>query len=496
MKTTKITRSEEVKQLMGPNPEFNASSPETGLARPKFAKSGTLLRGYLGIVALWRAVVALLILAPAAYIATHSEFVFIELTGLALLVILIASQIFWISRFIDLGEWLLTGKLRRTWIAIALNLGYLFMIAYSYPSTIGQGHTFRIGFYRLSTIVTEAVFWWWFVGSMLAFLLVIAIGAVDRIARAAAWVYRKARQPAQPHATTDCEASAATASRRHFLQQTAILVSATPFVAAGYGLLYGRRDVDVVRQRVRLARLPKAFEGFRIAQLSDVHLGPFTTANYIRRCVAITNGLNPDLIALTGDYIAWDPGAAREVADALAGLRAPHGVFGCLGNHEAEGETEEFITSLFTVQDIHILRQARAPVQLGDETLNLIGIDDPRGESAAERKRDLYRRLHNGLVMPGMVNILLTHEPSVVMFDRAAELGIDLTLAGHTHGGQLALNFIDGRLNLSQLLYRCTTGWYERRGAQLYVNRGIGTTGIPIRLGARPEITMLELART
>src|SRR2546425_12655515 len=82
-------------------------------------------------------------------------------------------------------------------------------------------------------------------------------------------------------------------ARRRFLERTAVLVSATPFVAAGYGLLYGRQNVEIVRQRIRLARLPKAFEGFHIAQLSDVHIGPFTTPDYIRRCVAITNGLEP-----------------------------------------------------------------------------------------------------------------------------------------------------------------------------------------------------------
>ena len=95
--------------------------------------------------------------------------------------------------------------------------------------------------------------------------------------------------------------------------------------------------------------------------------------------------------------------------------------------------------------------------------------------------------------MSGKVNILLAHEPSGFAFDRAAELGIDLMLTGHTHGGQLALDFVHRGLNLSHLLYRCTSGWYENRGAKLYVNRGIGTTGFPIRLGARPEITLLEL---
>jgi predicted MPP superfamily phosphohydrolase len=448
---------------------------------------------YQRVVVHWRAIILLLILALATFLIAHAEF--FGLFVIALFLIFIASQILWIRRIIDVGERLFPGQPGRARFAIIVDLAYLFVIAYSYPTTIGQDHTFRVGFYRLPNTVAEGVFWWWFVGSMLAFVLVIVFGIVDRAARAAAWMYRKGRQTAQQHVTADSEAAAPSPSRRHFLQQAAALVSATPFVAAGYGLLYERLDVEVVRQRIRLARLPKAFEGFRIAQLSDIHMGPFTTADYIRRCVAITNGLKPDLIVLTGDYIAWDPGAERDVVHALAGLRAPHGIFGCLGNHESESETEQFITALFTSQGIRVLRQERKPIQLGGEELNLIGIDDPRGESEAEWKRDVYRRLHQGLVMPGTVNLLLAHEPSVFIFDHAAELGVDLMLAGHTHGGQLSLDFIDRSLNVSRVIYRYTSGWYEKRGAQLYVNRGIGTTGFPIRLGARPEISVFELSR-
>ena len=166
-----------------------------------------------------------------------------------------------------------------------------------------------------------------------------------------------------------------------------------------------------------------------------------------------------------------------------------------MGNHEEESEIEESITRLFAAEGIRILRQEHTPVQLGGETLNLIGIDDPRGESEGEWMRDLHRRLHKGLVMSGTVNILLAHEPSVFVLDRAAELGIDLTLAGHTHGGQLALEAVHRGFNISRLLYRYTSGWYEKHEAQLYVNRGIGTIGFPIRLGAPPEITLFVLTR-
>jgi predicted MPP superfamily phosphohydrolase len=190
----------------------------------------------------------------------------------------------------------------------------------------------------------------------------------------------KIRETTREHANAEIS-TPAWHSRRSFLKQSAVLVSATPFVAAGYGLLYGRKDVEVVRQRVRLSRLPKGFDGFRIAQLSDIHMGPFSTAGYIRRCVEITNGLKPDLIVLTGDYIAWDPSVEREVVRALAGLRAPQGIFGCQGNHEEESNTEDYVAGLFAEQGIQILRQQRTPIQLASETVNLIGIDDPRGET-------------------------------------------------------------------------------------------------------------------
>jgi predicted MPP superfamily phosphohydrolase len=329
---------------------------------------------------------------------------------------------------------------------------------------------------------------------MSAFLLVIAFGAADRVVRAAGWVYHKVRTAKHRHsAAADAEAPRLSSSRRRFLERTALLVSATPFLAAGYGLLYERQNVEVVRQRIRLARLPKAFEGFRIAQLSDIHIGPFTTADYIRRCVAITNRLEPDLIALTGDYICWDPAAQGEVVRVLAGLRAPHGVFGCMGNHEADVGIEASITRLFASQGIRMLRQERAPIRLGDEMLNLIGIDHGNAPDA-ERQVEGDRRLRQlkALVMPNTVNILLIHYPHVF---GDHELGIDLTLSGDIHGGgQLSLDFIHRGLNLGSLMgVPYIRGLYENGGEQLYMNRGIGITGFPIRLGARPEITVLEL---
>jgi predicted MPP superfamily phosphohydrolase len=463
----------------------------------KIGSTGRFLRVWHRVVVHWRAIVLLLILACVVIRAAHfDEFIRFDLILFALLLVFIASQIFWIGRILDLAEWFLPGEPRRVWLAIIAGMVYLFVFTYSYPDW-GLSHVVRAADYRSQSILIDATFWWWFVGSLLAFLLVIAFGAADRAARAAGWVYRKGRTAMYRHSTAaDGEAALQSPGRRRFLERTAVLVSATPFVAAGYGLLYGRHDVEVVRQRIRLARLPKVFEGFHIAQLSDIHIGPFTTADYIRRCVAITNGLEPDLIALTGDYISWDPEAQGEVVRVLAGLRAPHGVFGCMGNHEADVGIEESITRLFAAQGIHMLRQQRAPIRLRDDTLNLIGIDTGSDFAPTPaREVEGYRRLQQlkTLVMPNIVNILLTHYPH--FFDHHSELGVDLTLAGDIHGGgQLSLDFVHRGLNLGSLMgVPYIRGLYEKTGAQLYMNRGIGITGFPIRLGARPEITVLEL---
>ncbi len=260
--------------------------------------------------------------------------------------------------------------------------------------------------------------------------------------RATLWVYRKVRAAAalahapKPGAIALDPPSPA---RRRFLEQTAIALSATPFVALAYGFVYERLDVEITRRRIRLARLPKAFEGFRIVQLSDFHISPFMSADQIRRCVTMANQLKADLVVMTGDFLAWDVESQGEVVQVLAGLRAPFGVFGC---------------PLTELPELKVFKP---------------------------------------LVLPDTVNILLIHEPDPNVLDRAVELGIDLTLAGHTHGGQLALEFLHRGLSLARLQTPYVSGWFEKDGAQLYVNRGIGTCGFPIRLGARPEITVLEL---
>ena len=416
-----------------------------------------------------------------------------------LFVMLVDGQFFWVGRVVGLGARFIPGKPRRAWLTAGASVVWLFFFVYNIGIwNIPRGDSTHL---TLRHALFEAPFWWWFVGSWTGFALVMVFWIADRAWRTAAWVYGRARTAmAGPAATPMPRAIALdppSPARRRFVEQTAVAVSALPFVAAGYGLLYERLDVEVTRPRIAVSRLPKGFEGFRIVQLSDFHISPFMTADEIRRCVTIANGLKADLVALTGDYVADDPATQGEVVQALAGLRAPFGVFGCLGNHEIYTETEDSITRLFAAAGIRILRQERTPIQSHGDVLNLMGIDYQQKRLSRDHDGhpvDRYLEGSEKLVMPDMVNILLSHNPN--SFDRAVELGIDLTLAGHSHGGQLALSFINRSLALVYPETPYVSGRYEKRGSQLYVNRGIGTTGPPIRIGARPEITVLELSQT
>jgi uncharacterized protein len=398
-------------------------------------------------------------------------------------VIIVGSQLFWMSRIGKVGKKLISRESWRTGLAVAGLLVYIFLLAFNLFSGINRGSS-----WNLRAELLEAPFEIWFVGSVLGFFVIMLLWNVDRLARVVIEIAKKFATPSHPGLQSP--------SRRRFLEQSAITLSAAPFVAGAYGLFYGRLNLETTRQRIRLQRLPKAFEGFRIVQLSDFHISPFMSAEEIRKYVEIANHLRGDLVALTGDFLTYDPTTQAAIVQAVSALKAPFGVLGCLGNHEYMTKTEESITHLLAREQIRILRQDRAPIELNGESLNIIGIDYEQGRFSTDHEGHLVDRYMEGkekLVLPGMVNILLNHNPNA--FDRAAELGVDLMLTGHTHGGQLSLELLHRGLCLSRFVTPYVSGWYEKAGTQLYVNRGIGTISPSIRLGARPEITVFELTR-
>ena len=393
------------------------------------------------------------------------------------------SQLYWAWRGYSFAAARIRSRARLWAVCGAVLAAYLAEYQFNFSSWRNPATPVRL---TLRDALLAAPFFWWAASSLFAFVVVILFaiprGIVGGVRRLLA-----RRHAAGPEIQSP--------ARRQFLERTAAVATGVPFVAATYGLLYGRLNLQVTAQTIRLPRLPRAFEEFRICQLSDIHIGPFMPAEEIRKYVAIANAQRPDMIVLTGDFVTFDPNTQEAVVDALRGLRAPFGVYGSLGNHDAWAGVEDSITELFRQTGVRILRGANVPIAVHGESFNLIGVDfqSPRGFGPSPPVKRLLGNIE-GLIDRDRVNILLSHNPDT--FDRAAELGIDLSLAGHTHGGQAALEFISPEIAPSRLVTPYVAGWFHKPGGHLYVNRGIGTIFVPIRIGAPPEITIYSLSRS
>ena len=236
----------------------------------------------------------------------------------------VPSQVFWLWQVRAVGRRFIRSQSARRWSGwVGLGV-YLALLAFNLLWSRVLPDSAHL---TLRAALLQAPFGWWLLASLLGFVAIVVFFVCGLLGRSIYWVYRKL--PANP-----VRPSLLSPARRHFLARTAVAISATPFAACAYGMLYERTDIETTHQRITLSRLPKAFDGFRIAQISDIHIGPFMGVEEIRKCVAMVNELKPDLVALTGDFVTWKASPELAVVEALAGLKAPFGIFGCLGNHE------------------------------------------------------------------------------------------------------------------------------------------------------------------
>jgi predicted MPP superfamily phosphohydrolase len=267
----------------------------------------------------------------------------------------------------------------------------------------------------------------------------------------------------------------------------ASLVACVALVAGAVGLRSGLRPPVLRRVEIELERWPRALDGFRIVQLSDVHIGPILGREFARQLVARANALDPDLVAITGDLV---DGGVRQLADEVApfeGLRGRHGVFFVTGNHDHYSGARSWSRKAGEL-GMTVLRNRRVEIRDGDAAFDLVGVDDHRGSHLGDDGgEDLTAALEGR--DPERPAILLAHDPST--FKRASGAGIDLQLSGHTHGGQ-----IWPFAHLVRLVIPFVAGRFRRNGAELYVSRGTGFWGPPMRLLAPAEITEIVLRRT
>src|SRR4026207_2015060 len=238
--------------------------------------------------------------------------------------------------------------------------------------------------------------------------------------------------------------------------------------------------LTIEHQRIHLNRLPNAFDGFRVVQLSDIHHGPFSNSDQIERAVETANRLQPDIIALTGDYISKERHYAAPCAEMLGKLKARYGVFAVLGNHDHWVDAA-LVTDLFRAEGINVLvnqgmrfEKDGAAFWLAGVDDTMVGLEDLSLALAGARKDEM--------------KLLLAHNP--IILRRAARASVDLVLSGHTHGGQVAIR---GERASARPNKRLLKGLWRQGNTQIYVNRGLGTVVLPIRYGCPPDISLLEL---
>jgi uncharacterized protein len=436
---------------------------------------------------------------------------------LFLVVFLLA--IYAVQRFWFLRAWSAISSFATGSVQIAFHLGLIALAATLLASLLDGllGHAvskLNVGSFHLGkNLITLARLW--VVASTFGLIAVEAVSGVEWITNLAASISARFR---------DLPAASAgdfSHSRRAFFHYASIIAGSFPFLAATYGFAAGRLRYTVERVDVPVENLPVALEGLRIAQLSDIHIGDYMPPLEIARAVEMANELRPDLTVVTGDFVSSVGDPLDACIRQLANLRAPLGVWGCNGNHEIYAGVEDEAERLFERNGMRLLRARNQLIAHNGAQFNLIGVDYQRDHMVTgERTGPMLQEIEH-LVRRDIPNILLSHNPN--SFPRAAKLGIELSLAGHTHGGQVKVEIVDHSVSPARLISPFVAGLYrlpmekfpaigsEPSGksfdanrssahkpapkAALYVNRGLGTFGFPVRLGVPPEITLLTLKR-
>lgn len=383
-------------------------------------------------------------------------------TDYIVLLILLAVQA-WISAEL----WRVAGKRARGFTLLAARCGiavFFAVVLTCYFFSISR-FTARTGIQGPALLVLGAVALL-YTATMSALALVVVIG-------------RKLRR----HLNADADPG-----RRRVLHAAGGVAMAAPFAALAYGTLVQRTNFQVREADVQLPGLADGLDGLRILQLSDIHLSPFLTEAELARVVDASRELRPNLAVITGDLISGPGDPLDACLRQLSRLRADAGIYGCMGNHEHYARVENYAEAQGARLGIQFLRGAARQLRFGGAILNLAGVDYQSLVAKA-----LYIRNGHRLIAPGACNVLLSHNPDVL--PAAARQGWNFVLSGHTHGGQVTVEILDETITPIRFLTSYVYGLYRSGGAAGYVTRGIGTIGIPARLGAPPEIALLTLRK-
>jgi predicted MPP superfamily phosphohydrolase len=261
-----------------------------------------------------------------------------------------------------------------------------------------------------------------------------------------------------------------------------------------YGTYVGKNRLQVEEQVLFFPELPAALDGLSIAQISDIHAGVFMEEWELMPYIERVNELEPDITVVTGDIISWGTNYIQPAVNALGRLRAKQAVYAVTGNHDFSGNPDELCAQLEEA-GVQALRNRWVTLGAGDsaEAAYLAGVDDIWATKYFKKQSISLSRVLSGIPPDGF-KILLCHNP--LIFDDAAQHGIHLTLSGHTHGGQMIFSFPSGHgFSPARLIYQRDYGLYRSGSSCLYINRGLGMIGPPLRINCPREITRILLRR-
>jgi predicted MPP superfamily phosphohydrolase len=419
-----------------------------------------------------------------------------------LLLVLYLSQRFWYrSLWRWSGRW--GNKLLRGGVRLPYLVGLLLIIA-SLADSLRNGHGSLIPRGTFLNVLAGL----WFFSALFGYLAVKCVHGLER-----AWRFFKARQ--QAASAPGDQDLPVDPGRRYFFKAATAAAGAAPFLGAVYGYAAERLNYQIHRVDIPVSDLPATLDGMTIAQLSDIHMSGYMPRSQVRRAVDMANDLGADLAVVTGDFITGANDPLAECIEEIRRLSAPLGIYGCNGNHEIYADAEDLAQQLFARQGMKLLRHQSEVISFRGAQLNLIGVDYQRERAPGGRRISTLSGL-GPLIRKDIPNILLSHNPNT--FNRATELGVELSLAGHTHGGQIQVEILDHRLSPARFITDYVAGLYMRplftpaetvasqkflhastlQGphSAIYVNRGLGTVGAPVRLGVPPEISLLTLRRS
>jgi len=411
------------------------------------------------------------------------------------LIILIAVVL--LTLIVDISLWILarpyinikSAKLNLLYSITYWSVPLLFFICLAYFVLASRQESAQVQYYYHFTMF-NGVYLLFYIPK---FVMALYFGIVQ--------LYKSINGAFKDKAAAEQKKSLSGISRAQFLGTLGSIIGLIPFASIIYGLSKGRFNFSVIKHAITIKDLPEGLQGLKIIQLSDLHLGNFNYRyDMLYDVVETINKLKPDLIFITGDLVNNFASETKGWEKVFTRLESKYGNYAILGNHDygdysnwdsptLKAENFSRIKESYQNFGFKLLLNANEKLKINGAEISIIGVEN-WGHPPFPQYGNLRTALKGDLAK---TKILLTHDPDHWEAEVLGHTDIDLSLSGHTHGMQMGLKFKNKQWSPAQWKYKYWGGWYQVEQQQLYVNRGLGYIGIPIRVGMPPEVTLLTL---